>query len=132
VYILILPAFGVVSHVIGVFSQKPVFGATLVAVFYPGADLIHAMDWRRALHLLSSLCLLAYMIPANLLGADLIPEVWLCGGQPALGATTSTHTCSSLCLVTGVAHFVHLCIAVDRRQPLLYARHRRGQPPTCS
>jgi heme/copper-type cytochrome/quinol oxidase subunit 1 len=26
VYILILPAFGVVSHVIGVFSQKPVFG----------------------------------------------------------------------------------------------------------
>ena len=45
VYILVLPAFGVVSHVIGFFSQKPVFGPAGMILAMGAIGLLGFLVW---------------------------------------------------------------------------------------
>jgi len=45
VYILVLPAFGIVSHVIGFFSQKPVFGLTGMICAMGAISLLGFIVW---------------------------------------------------------------------------------------
>ncbi len=45
VYILVLPAFGIISHVISFFSQKPVFGVTGMICAMGAISLLGFIVW---------------------------------------------------------------------------------------
>jgi hypothetical protein len=83
VYILILPAFGIVSHVVSFFSQKPVFGLTGMICAMGAISLLGFIVWALLMGLLSNdwQFLFRYMLESVVLSSTTLlhnQQVMLC------------------------------------------------------
>lgn len=84
-YALILPAFGIIAHVIATFAQKPVFGGLAIAHAMIGLGFLSFMGW--ADHLYTAglspgskaffvFATLAAMVPLSIMVTSLMATLW--------------------------------------------------------